>query len=144
MPTRKLDKAEWRPFLDGISKLLEAKEVEIEVASLSLGDQVQAKWLPLHGVAYDPKDDVVALEGLDHMIPRPREIYAQEGTAGLASLEVVDSIGAKQIVKFSDVRTSILSHLDRGLARRPELWSVLPRCHAVGSIHGWRIQCATR
>ena len=30
MPTRKLDKAEWRPFLDGISKLPEAKEVEIE------------------------------------------------------------------------------------------------------------------
>jgi hypothetical protein len=120
MPTRKLDKAEWRPFLDGISKLLEAKEVEIEVASLSLprcsgvywpctrsgplGDQVQAKWLPLHGVTYDSKDDMVevALEGLDHMIPRPREIYAQEGTAGLASLEVVDSTGAKQIVKFRD------------------------------------------
>ena len=104
MPTRKLDKAEWRPFLDGISKLLEAKEVEIEVASLSLGDQVQAKWLPLHGVTYDSKDDMVevALEGLDHMIPHPREIYAQEGTAGLASLEVVDSTGAKQIVKFRD------------------------------------------
>ena len=70
MPTRKLDKAEWRPFLDGISKLLEAKEVEIEVASLSLGDQVQAKWLPLHGVTYDSKDDMVevALEGLDHMM----------------------------------------------------------------------------
>jgi Family of unknown function (DUF5335) len=52
--------------------------------------------------ARDPKDDVVevAFEGLDHMIPRPREIYAQEGAAGLASLEVVDSIGAKQIVKF--------------------------------------------
>ena len=104
MPTRKLDKAEWRPFLDGISKLLEAKEVEIEVASLSLGDQVQAKWLPLHGVTYHSKDDMVevALEGLDHMIPRPRKIYAQEGTAGLASLEVVDSTGAKQIVKFRD------------------------------------------
>jgi hypothetical protein len=105
MPTRKLDKAEWRPFLDGISKLLEAKEVEIEVASLSLGDQVQAKWLPLHGVTYDSKDDMVevAFEGLDHMIPHPREIYVQEGAAGLASLEVVDSTGAKQIAKFSQL-----------------------------------------
>jgi len=51
--------------------------VEIEVASLDLGDQVQAKWLPLIGITYDPKDDVVevALEGLDHMIHRPREMY---------------------------------------------------------------------
>jgi hypothetical protein len=44
-----------RPFLDTVSKLLEAKEVEIEVASLDLGDQVQAKWLPLIGITYDPK-----------------------------------------------------------------------------------------
>jgi hypothetical protein len=104
MLTRKIDKAEWRSFLDGISKLLEAKEAEIEVASLSLGDQVQAKWLPLHGLAYDPNDDVVevALEGLDHMIPHPGEIFAQQGTAGLTSLEVVDSAGVKQIVKFRD------------------------------------------
>jgi hypothetical protein len=102
--TRKLEKAQWRPFLDTVSKLLEAKEAEIEVASLKLGDQVQAKWLPLYGIAYDPKDDVVevALEGLDHMIPHPREIYVQDGTAGLTSLEVIDSTGAKQIVKLRD------------------------------------------
>jgi hypothetical protein len=104
MPTRKLDKREWHPFLDGMSKLLEAKEAEVEVASLALGDQVEAEWLPLYGIAYDPKDDVVevALEGLDHMIPHPREIYVQDGTAGLTSLEVIDSTGAKQIVKLRD------------------------------------------
>jgi Family of unknown function (DUF5335) len=104
MPTRKLDKREWHPFLDGISKLLEAKEAEVEVASLALGDQIEAEWLPLYGLAYDPKDDVVevALEGLDHMIPHPREIYVQDGTAGLTSLEVIDATGAKQIVKLRD------------------------------------------
>jgi Family of unknown function (DUF5335) len=104
MPTRKLDKREWHPFLDGMSKLLEAKEAEVEVASLALGDQVETEWLPLYGIAYDPKDDVVevALEGLDHMIPHPREIYVQDGTAGLTSLEVIDSTGAKQIVKLRD------------------------------------------
>jgi len=75
--TRKLQKAEWRPFFDTVSKLLEAKVAEIEVASLDLGDQIQAEWLPLIGITYDPNDDVVevALDGLDHMIHRPREIY---------------------------------------------------------------------
>jgi Family of unknown function (DUF5335) len=104
MTTRKLDKSEWHPFLDAISKLLEAKEAEVEVASLALGDQIEAEWLPLYGLAYDPKDDVVevALEGLDHMIPHPQEIYVQDGTAGLTSLEVIDSTGAKQIVKLRD------------------------------------------
>jgi hypothetical protein len=102
--TRKLEKAQWRPFLDTVSKLLEAKEAEIEVASLDLGDQVQAKWLPLIGIAYDPNDDVVevALDGLDHMIHRPREIYVDNGVGGLTSLEIVDADGVRQIVKLKD------------------------------------------
>ena len=104
MTTRKLDKKQWRPFFDGVSKLLQGKQAEIEVASLSLGAQVEAEWLPLLGIAYDPKDDLVeiALEGLDHMIPRPREIYVEDGIGGLASLEIIDGDGQKQIVKLRD------------------------------------------
>jgi len=104
MTTRKLDRKQWRMFFDTVSKQLEGKEAEIEVASLSLGDQVEAEWLPLHGIAYDPNDDVVevALEGLDHLIPGPREIYVADGTAGLESLEIIDGEGHKQIVKLRD------------------------------------------
>jgi hypothetical protein len=101
---RKLEKAQWRPFFDTISKLLEAKEAEIEVASLDLGDQVQARWLPFLGIAYDPNDDVVeiALEDLDHMIYRPREIYVDDEVNGLTSLEIVDGNGVRQLVKLKD------------------------------------------
>jgi hypothetical protein len=67
-----------------------------------LGDQVQVKGLPLIGIAYDPDDDVVevALDGLDHMIHRPREIYLDNGVGGLTSLEIVD--GIRRIVKLKD------------------------------------------
>jgi hypothetical protein len=104
MTTRKLEKTEWRSFLDRVSKLLDAKEAEIEVTSLRLGDQVQAEWLPLIGITYDPGDDLVevALEGLDHMIRRPRDIYVEFGAGTLASIEVIDAAGIKQIVKFRD------------------------------------------
>src|SRR5690242_6892444 len=101
---RKLEKAQWRSYFDTLSKLLEAKEAEIEVASLDLGDQVQARWLPFLGIAYDPQDDVVevALEGLDHMIYRPREVYVDDEVGGLTSIEIVDANGANQIVKLKD------------------------------------------
>jgi hypothetical protein len=104
MTIRKLEKAEWRSFLDGVSKLLEAKEAEIEITSLRLGAQVQAEWLPLIGITYDPGNDLVevALEGLDHMIRRPREIYIEDGAGTLASIEIVDVDGLKQIVKLKD------------------------------------------
>ncbi len=103
MATRKLDKKEWKTFFDRVSKTLKGKQAEIEVASLRLGDQVQAEWLPLHGIAYDPKDDLmeVTLEGLDHMIAKPHEIYV-DGTVGLESVEIIDADGTKQIVKLRD------------------------------------------
>jgi hypothetical protein len=104
MTTRKLDKKQWRTFFDGVTTLLEGKQAEIEVASLRLGDQVEAEWLPLVGIAYDPKDDIVevALEGLDHLISKPREIYVEDGTEGIAALEIVDADDEKQIIKLRD------------------------------------------
>lgn len=104
MTTRKLDKKQWRTFFDGVTTFLEGKEAEIEVASLSLGDQVQAEWLPLLGITYDPKDDIVevALEGLDHLIQKPREIYVEDGAQGIVALEIVAADDERQIVKLRD------------------------------------------
>jgi hypothetical protein len=104
MTARKLDKKEWQPFFDGISKVLGAKQAEVEVLSLDLGDQVEAEWLPLLGVTYDRKNDVldVELEGLDHMIQRPREIFVNTDGPGLMGFAIVDAEGARQIVKLRD------------------------------------------
>src|SRR5215210_6270415 len=91
---KKLEKSIWRSYFDTVSKALVGKRVEIEVASLKLGDQIEAEWLPLIGITYDPKDDLieVALEGVDHLIYKPREIW----------IEVVDGDGVRQIVTLSD------------------------------------------
>jgi len=43
MTTHKLDKKQWRTFFDRVSTTLEGKEAEIEIASLRLGDQVEAE-----------------------------------------------------------------------------------------------------
>jgi hypothetical protein len=42
----------------------------------------------------------VALEGLDHLIHKPREIHVDDGPEGLAALEIVDTDDVKQIVKL--------------------------------------------
>jgi hypothetical protein len=106
MATRKLEKAQWHPFFDGMSKvLLLGKRAEIEVDSLDFGAQIEAEWLPLLGIVYDPKDDVLEIaleEEVDHLIYKPREIYVDEGLTGLESVLVVDANGIQQIVKLRD------------------------------------------
>jgi hypothetical protein len=104
MTVRKLDKSEWQRVFDALSHSLEGKQAEIEVASLKLGDQVEADWLPLLGISYDPKDDVldIALDGVDHLIENPREIYFDSTVGDLMSVEIVDAEGARQIVKLKE------------------------------------------
>jgi hypothetical protein len=104
MAIRKLGKAEWQRYFDRISKAVIGKRAEIEIASLALGDQIEAEWLPLTGIAYDPKDDIleIALDGVDHLIPHPHEIYVDETGIVLTSLEVTDRDGVSQIVQLRD------------------------------------------
>ncbi|MGZ5127251.1 MAG: DUF5335 domain-containing protein [Burkholderiales bacterium] len=104
MALLKLEKAKWHTYFDRVSKHLIGKHAEIDVDSLALGAQVEAKWLPLLGIVYDPKNDIIeiALDDLDHMVRKPREVYVDEGSTGLISLEVLDGDGVQHIVQFRD------------------------------------------
>ena len=101
---RQLEKSQWRAYFDRMSKALVGKRAEIEIASLKLGDQIEAEWLPLLGISYDPKNDVIeiALEGVDHLIHQPREVYVEQNGLELSSLEVIDAEGVRQIVVLRD------------------------------------------
>jgi hypothetical protein len=99
-----LDKTEWRPFCDRVSRGLVGKRAEIEVLALPLGDQIEAEWLPLLGVVYDPKNDLVevALDGLDHLVYHPRELAVDIVAGGMIAMEIVDDEGVRQVVKLRD------------------------------------------
>src|SRR4051812_26800838 len=77
MSISRLEHDTWHAYFDNMARILEGKRVEIEVDALSIGSQIQAEWLPLIGITYEPQGDMleVALEGLDHLIRHPREIY---------------------------------------------------------------------
>jgi hypothetical protein len=102
--TQGIDKSEWARYCERLSKAWDASKAEIEVASLELGDQIEAEWLPFLGISYDEKDDVIdiALEGVDHIINHPRQLSADENRAGLTTLEIKDSDGVQHLVRLKD------------------------------------------
>src|ERR1700736_2285534 len=101
---KKLEKTQGSVYFALISKALTGKRAEIEVASLKLGDQIEAEWLPFFGISYDPRDDVIALalEGHDHLIHKPRELYIEGEGLELSSLGVIDGDVMRQIVVLRD------------------------------------------
>ncbi len=105
MATTKLDKAAWQNTFDQLSKTqLAGKQVEIEVTGLSIGDQIEQDWIQLLGIAYDPRNEriEVLVDGLDHLISRPREVWVEHGPAGLVSMEVIDADDVRQIIRLRD------------------------------------------
>lgn len=104
MATTQLHKAEWQSYFDRLSRALPGKQAEIEVESLQFGSQIEAEWLPLQGITYDPKSDVVELlfEGLDHLIQRPQNVFIDYGSTGLQSIAVIDGDNNTQVIKLRD------------------------------------------
>jgi hypothetical protein len=99
---RTLPKADWQSFFDVVSKTLLGTRAEVEVAGLDVGDQIIAEWVPVLGVTYEAKDDLldIALDSGSHLIQRPREIAVQEAGTDLETLTVTDANGMTHIVRF--------------------------------------------
>ncbi|MGZ3158381.1 MAG: DUF5335 domain-containing protein [Burkholderiaceae bacterium] len=104
MTISKIEKPAWSNYFNQMSKTMIGQKVEIEVDSLAIGQQLEAQWAPFLGIVYEPKSDMIeiVLEGLDHMIHKPRELYADIEASKLRSLEVIDEDDVRQIIKLRD------------------------------------------
>jgi len=104
MTLRKLERKQWSEFCERVSVGLVGKRAEIEVASLAVGAQVEVRWLPIVGLVYDHRSDMIEilLEGVEHCVRHPRELYVEYGSSGIESLGIVDDSRAWQIILLRD------------------------------------------
>lgn len=106
MPIRELKRDEWRTYFDDFSRdLIKEKRTdyaEIRVLSTEDGAQPETSWVPLSGLTYDHRDDLleVQVKGLDHLIFHPSQIYVDETSGTLGSLEIIQADGTKQIIEL--------------------------------------------
>lgn len=107
MAVKKIEKTEWQPFFDSFSKkYLRDKQpeyAEIRVLSKETGAQPETRWMPLHGITFNPKDRLlnVRVEDLNRMIWNPVEIYVDEDESGwIVSMEILESDGTKDIIEI--------------------------------------------
>lgn len=108
MNTRKLAQSEWQSYFDVNTGKLQKMQAMIEVASLSIGDQIESDWTLLFGITYDPKDNSfsIAVENLNHIVRNPNMVYVAYGDDGLEAIEIEDSNDVKHIVRLRSYHRS--------------------------------------
>jgi hypothetical protein len=101
---QKLEKDALRELCDRVSKQLNAQTVEVDVASLQLGDQIKADWVRLLGLSYDPHNDAIEimLDGIDITVPKPREIHFEGSGSHWTALDIRDAEGVQHILELKN------------------------------------------
>src|SRR5688500_15080725 len=106
MSIRSLPREEWSAYFDRFSKTKDdagrVDYAEIRVFSPEIGAQQETSWVPLQGLTYDAKDDLleVTVPGLDHLVAHPTAIHVDEAAGRLNSFEVVRRDGTREIIEI--------------------------------------------
>jgi hypothetical protein len=103
--TKQIPRADWEAYFERFDREhIEAEPpmaASIELISPRLGDQVEAGTAELLGLAYDPKSRLfeVLLEGRDHLVYHPEDIWVMEEEDGfITALELGLADGDKEIL----------------------------------------------
>ena len=98
-----IKKEDYHVYFDDLSKFFEDDLVQIEVVGLKLGDQIEADYVTLNGMTYEPKEDILFLylgDELEHTIRNPVEIYIDEGEFGVDEIAIKCAHGHLHLVNF--------------------------------------------
>jgi hypothetical protein len=96
----------WSEFFDGITSAMRGRPIEIDVIGLDLGALVEAEWLSLIGMTYEPGEDVLYVYvdspggNVDHAIEHPRRVYVNLDATGINQLVVFDSDEHSQFLRM--------------------------------------------
>ena len=106
MTTKRVQPTLWKTFFDRFTRQHLRDDlpetVTIEVVSPEVGDQFSANGARLFGITYDAKSSAleVALEGSDHLVFRPVDIWVVENETDrfLETIDLVRADGTKEIL----------------------------------------------
>jgi hypothetical protein len=96
--------------------------VDVEVLAPDWGDQFAAEGAHLFGITYDPKDNALEfeIEGGDHRITRPKEVWTAEEFDGFVkAIEIVKEDGTREVARVTRLGVTPGSSTITEQPRRP-------------------------
>ena len=97
MTIEQLERDQWHGFFEALTRTIEGRQAEVEVASADFGDQRLAEHARLLGISYDMRGDMleIALDGLDHRIAHPSAVYVDRDAGLVHGIEAMGSDGTR-------------------------------------------------
>jgi hypothetical protein len=102
MTTKRLEREQWQRYFDGVAKRIPSMRVGVSILGEEIGVQPEVQGSALIGISWDHHDQVLTVDTANwsHRLEHPAQIYVQEEGGTLASIEVIDQDGTKQIVEL--------------------------------------------
>jgi hypothetical protein len=110
MPTREIPRQEWKGFLERYSREHQEALATVEVLGAELGDQTEAREVPLVGLSLEEKgSEAGSLEillgtrpdaHLTHSIASPEHLFVRTGEGGEEDLEIESADGTRTLFRI--------------------------------------------
>jgi len=108
METMRIPTDQLEAHFDKFTKHFLLKEstnaADVEILAPDWGDQYVAEGVQLRGITYDPRERAIEfeLEGGDHRIPQPKEVWTVEEPDGfIKAIEIVHDDATREVVKVN-------------------------------------------
>jgi hypothetical protein len=122
MPTQEIPHYEWIRFFEEFSRRHAGWLTTVELLQPELGDQIQARDLPLMGIAVEPdevaEDQITIMLGtspsarISHTISKPSHVWLKQTDEGADEALQIQSFGGIALVRF---RTTALPEVVNGI-----------------------------
>ena len=120
MTVRQLDRDEWHDFLENLTRTVRGRQTAVEIASADFGDQRLVENVPLLGLSYDTRGDMleVEFETIGHRVLKPTALFVDQPPAGMIGIELEGSleVGVGFLLLVSLVISAALAALNTYLS----------------------------
>ena len=118
MSTEEIPRKQWAAFFDGFSRRHQGWLVTVEILGPDIGDQVEARELPLEGITAElrdaGKDEIEIFVGarpgshLSHKVISPEKVYLKRSEEGA---DEVLEIASKEVAALLRFRSAVLPEM---------------------------------
>jgi hypothetical protein len=102
MAARQLARDDWHAFLEELTRTVRGRQTSVEIGSADLGGQRLVENVPLLGLSYDTRGDIIEIEfeAIGHRIVAPAALYIDRMADGVVGLEIVGKDEEKTVLRL--------------------------------------------